>query len=289
MSLGTLKAGEDKYYDVQLHKMHSREWFKEQTYLEIAPYAGNVIPQEIQEQINRIIGDLLADIQNASFVSQQALKSVPGPDYNFPDSYSSFPRGSTLSTHRLATTIYNSSGDIVRRFINLSNDEDLREKVKNIKASDDDEAVSHSTLHFQSEFLEDSFVESIPGVNKTRVFSNVELLNEEARKLLELLGDGVVDAVRDYVGLIAKEILDSAVMSYSDLHGAVRFIPRDISENGLSEDAEYSTLSPHEITRWLQATIKMPLLQILVRLPKNTADKFYKQVYGGEPPKLIGG
>ena len=288
MSLGALKKGEDEYYDLSSSKSRSREWYGEQQHVELRPYAGHRFPEELQRQINKIIGDLLADIQEASFVSRKTLNTVHVPEGGYPVQFDDFPRSTTLPLHRLASTIYNRSGDVVRQFINLSGDEDLKSKAAGVEAKEDGEAITNDGLYFHNDYLFDQRVELMQGVERSKVFNNVELLNQEAKELLELLGDGVVDAVRDYVGLIAKAILDVADVQYVDLFHAARFIPREIAENEFKEDIEYSTLSPDEIKRRLKNEIKVPLLQILVRLPDETAKDFFKQIFGFEMPELKG-
>lgn len=282
MSYGSIKTGPDQYLDLQTNEAASREWFAEQEPVDLGIFGRHEFPEEIQKGVNRIIGELLADIFDASFVSETVLNTV-----HIPEDFSSykFPGGTTLPIHRLSSVIHNKSGEIVRQLINLSSDEELIRQTLEIEPVKNSEAPSVSGLFFRDEYFMKRREEITSGVYRTNAFNNLELLNQEATELLNLLGESLVEAVRDYIGLIAIEILVAAARSYEAIYSGAVELRNGIKEGQIDKNAEYSTLRPVDLSITLNRSAKMPILGILGRLPQKEANALFKRFYGFELPE----
>ncbi|MFC1599947.1 hypothetical protein ACFL3T_02890 [Patescibacteria group bacterium] len=288
MSFGTFKTGPDQYIDARSENTYSREWYGEQDLVDLGHFGGHDFPEGIRKGVNRIIGDLLADIHDASFVSRKTLDTVQIPKDDIPPfDLDKFPRATTLPLHQLASVIHNRSGDVVRQMINLSGDEELKTQAAEIESKEDRQAPTLSGLFLSDDYLGDPQEETgIPGIYRTDTFNNVSLLNQEAVELLNLLGEGTSDVIRDYVGLIARRILDAASTEYAEIYFTVRTLRRRFDEIEVPDDAEYSTITHEGLKRVLEFNIKLPILHILASLPEETRKRLSKRIYGVDEPEL---
>lgn len=281
MSNGALKLGnnQDLYVDAASHRVIPREWIEGQDYLkkrddDLLTKGLGVPPTQIP-QLNNIIGSAVSDIQDASFVPLEMLKLVASPDlaaFTSHPTLSQRPRGSTLSPSTLAATIYNISGDVVRKIIDLLDDAELKSKADAIKGDETDKTVSHPNIIFET-------VASYKDLLKQN-----ELLSGEAKELLKLFGEGTVDAVRDFVRVIAESILARADLSYESLSSDVTH-HRGIFENSEEEQPDvvkYSTLNPLDFVNMMMKYFEFGVIGIVSRLPDERKKIIYDHVLQAE-------
>lgn len=231
-----------------------------------------VPPTQIPQLNNIIIGSTVADIQDASFDPLEMLKTVasstPADFILEPDTFYLFPRGSTLSPSTLSATIYNISGNVVRKIIVLLDDAELKSKTDAIKGDETDKAVNHQNISFRT-------LSSYDGVLK-----QTELLSKEAKELLELFGEGTVEAVRDFVRAIAESILTRADLSYESLSSDVTR-HRGMFENSVEEQPDvvgYSTLNPLDFVNMMMKYFEFGVMGIVSRLPDERQKIIYDRV-----------
>lgn len=272
MSNGALSIAETHYNDAMNKNPFMKEWFEYQQYVK-----GNHVTEaldisnESMAEVNAVLGRVFEQVQDASFVSQSVINAVPGHYVfiNFKGRgllYPLRPRGTTLSPQRLAATLYNSSGKAVRDILNLIGDAERVQKASGIKPDETDKAKSRESLEFVSDH------------NTDGIFTNMELLNKEARELLELYGDGVVDAVCGLVSNIAQNILARAELSYESLLSDVYELSQGVAANEISGETKYSTLHPEDLVKMMYRALEHTIPGLLMRLPDDKRSAIMEKI-----------
>lgn len=264
MSNGSLSIEKIHYNDSRNKNPFMKEWFEYQPYVKgnnITEAVG--ISEEEMREINGVLGTVFEKVQDASFVSQGVINAVPGHDVyiDFKGRGTLFPlrpRATTLSPQRLAATLYNSSGEAARDIVNLIGDAEIVKKADRIKRDETDKVGSRETLEFVSDH------------NDEDIFRNIELLNKEARELLALYGDDIVDAVRDLVQNIARSMLVRAELSYESLLDDIYELSQGVDAGEISEDTKYSTLHPEDLVKMMYRAFEFAIPGLLMRLPDGT-------------------
>ena len=263
MSNGALSIVERYYIDSISKEGFEGELFEYQNYVK-----GNHVTEALEisdssmAKINAVLGRVFGKVQDASFVSQSVINAVPGHDVHIDFGgrghlFPLRPRGTTLSPQRLAATLYNSSGDAVRDIVNIIGDAEIVKKAREIEPDETDKVQSRESLEFVSDH------------NTDGLFKNMELLNKEARELLELYGDGVVDAVRGLVGAIAQSMLARAELSYESLLSDVYKLTKGVATNEINGETKYSTLHPKDLAEMMYRSLEHAIPGLLMRLPEG--------------------
>ncbi len=275
MSNGALKIENNQYVDTGSEKIFVDDWFEKQPYVEGNHVTeGLGVSESSMSGINAVLGKVFREVQDASFVSQHVLTAVPGHDvslhYGRHGCLSPLrPRGTTLTPQRLAATLYNNSGTAIRDIVNILNDPEVVKKAAEIDSDETDRAKSRESIEFVSNHDTDG------------IFTNVELLNKEARELLELYGDGVVDAVRGLVGAIVGGMLARAELSYESLYEDAFRLTKSVAEKTVSRETKYSTLNPNDLVEMMYRALEHAIPGLLLRLP----DEKRNEIMGRIPKK----
>lgn len=270
------EIGDERFVDTYTKEEHTRNSFNQ-------PYIGqgdvelltHGMGMELTSvpKLNKVIGGVLADVQEASFISQSTLSAVPGYDsrlpYHVPGRGPLFPNSNTLSAQRLAATLYNRSADTVRSVIDLVGDKELSERASEIKGDESDVAKSNPTIQFQS-------TASYEGTMR-----HTEVLSQEAQELLDLFGEGSVDSIRGLVQRAAETILTRADLSYGSLLTDTDILTRDVADVKNPEidgDVDYSTLNPKDFILMMRRSLEYAVANVVMGLLDHRRDQIFERM-----------
>lgn len=280
MSEGSIKLGEGQYRRPRKNiDKYSNDLFFDEDWISDHGSKrflvdGLGVHEEKIPAINKAIGSALVRIQDGSYLDWYTLGVMP-TDYLYMDEQGTadiIPVTSTLPPHVLISLIRRDASIFIRDIIDLVGSEDMKNQAYLIP-----ETHKHS--------IKNSLILTL-GDSDIGVFKHDDFLKEESRGLLELFGEGTVEAVQNWLRVFAEDILGRAELSFgsfrNDLHDY-----NHIRLNSDDPNIEYSTLNPKDLVRKVRESVKMALINIIFGLPKKTSSRILERLNSANEQRQV--
>lgn len=264
MGAGAIKEmGTNRIIDLD----NTKDWRPEFTtmhYIDPEVLLGHFrFPESEVPQLNRLIGELLEKIQDASFKTRDVLNFAPEIEGEIERLF----RVSTLSKEVLVATIRQNITALVKNILEMAGVKIEEPKTENLVQVPQANPLSDGLV------ISSNIMPSLQGY---------ELLTPAARAMIDQFGAGCADVVEERLRFFAVGILKRAQVSISSLQNNIEDIRRKISDTKV----DFSTLNARDFIGSSRRSIQdFAEVGLFMALPEEVAARLVaaKKASGGTP------
>lgn len=277
MSSGALKIDENTYQPLDSKTPVTRENVENYPYLKndnSALTQGFNFPPESVPLLNRQIGNLVANIQETSFMPPEILNSIhlPSPfDTILGKDQKPGPFSiSTLQPLPLINTIRDQLAKAIRDIFALfekeKQEKPLYNHTRSIAPSPPKKYPPPETFLTKGTF-------SNKEAHYKSILETSDFFTPESKELLSPLGDHSIAAVQTVFKRSLEFILTRAELSVTSLHGDIQFIRKKLKAN-----LPYSTLNPNDLLPMMPNIAEGFLNNLIFSLPPEQQTLIFERL-----------